>query len=58
MAGQNKVYCPKCGASSTKEGFGQEPTRASCPMSMVYNPATAVRRNKAAAIRRQNRKGK
>ena len=58
MAGQNKVYCPKCGASSTKDGFGVESNRVSCAMPAVHSPVTKDRRAKAALIRKQNRKGK
>ena len=55
MASLN-VVCPKCGAKSSKEGFGQEAFRVSgsTPKDLSTDPVVVKRREKAAKLRHKN----
>jgi len=57
--GGGKVYCPKCGATSTKSPFGDEPNRVSRPREKgnSMDPVLVKRRARAARIRAQNKRG-
>ncbi len=56
MAGNNKkVFCPKCGAESSTEGFGTEQNRVTSARTMPHsdNPTVTARRQRAAELRRK-----
>lgn len=56
MGVTSKVVCPKCGAHSGKDGFGQEADRVSGSTGFVLSadPAITKRRNKARALKLKN----